>query len=413
MKYDELLFQRYFDDWSKLPADKIVSLLNVKTKTVIPSLKDIDFSKKLRVKWGIDPTGADLHIGHICSVVVINLFLKCGHHIDLVIGDFTARIGDPSGRSTERPMLTDAEITENMKTYKQQIGKYIDTDKVAIRFNSEWLNKMPIQDILYIFKGLKLAAALQREDFRTRLAKGDEVSIAEVFYASNMGFDSIALETDIEIGGIDQLLNFQQCREIQRIKGQKPEIIITTPLLEGTDGSGRKMGKSFGNYIAVNASAEEKFGKIMSIPDNVLMQYYKCFCYLYENEIADLEKFIETQPMEAKKQLAAYLVSIEARDLKAGLAERDKFEKKFSKRELAEDDFETVYSVHGSSLKDVLFSSGKFSSMGEVKRLFTSNAISDIATLEKLNPDMPVTALIKVKCGKLTFLRIIPKEVKS
>jgi len=408
LKYDELLFNRYFEDWSKLPSDKIISLLTVKAAKVLPSLKDIDFSKKLHVKLGFDPTGPEIHISHVCPLIILNIFLKCGHHIDFIIGDFTSTIGDPSERQSERPILTDDQIMKNFATYRDQVNRYIDTSKLVVHRNSTWLSKVTGKDLLSIWRHFNLAQILQRDDFRKRLADGG-LTQAEICYSTFQALDSVNLKSDIELGGVDQLLNLQTARDVQRLYGQKPEVIITNGLLEGTDGTGRKMGKSYNNYIAVNAPLDDKFGKIMSIPDSLLMQYYKSFAYLYENELAALEKFCREQPMEAKKQLATYFTAIEAKSLAAGQTERTKFENKFAKKELTDDDYIVVKVKSGTTLLDALMQSGKFASKGDLKRLLASNAIKTMPNGTVVSIDSNIVQNTKIKVGKLNFINIVIK----
>jgi tyrosyl-tRNA synthetase len=406
IKYDELLFNRFSEDWTKLPEKKVISLLRVKTQTVIPGIKEENLTKKpLNVKLGIDPTGADIHIGHLCPIFILNIFQKCGHHIDFVIGDFTAKIGDPSGRNTERQPLTDEQIAVNFASYKKQITPYIDTSNLSVRQNSEWLGKIGAAEFMYVLQNINLAAAMQRDDFRKRI-DGGGITLAEVCYASLMGLDSVALKTDIELGGIDQLLNFGQCRIIQEIYGQKPEIAITTPILEGTSGDGRKMSKSYNNYIAVTSTAEDKFGKFMSLPDDLLIKYYRAFGYLFDDEIPALEKFIAAEPMEAKKQLAAYFVSIDGRDLGIGRTEREKFEKKFSKKELTDGDFIEIKVKKGTNIVDAVHMSGKFASKGEIRRLLQSGAVKDTKTDQKISADFAIGGDIKIKVGKLNYFSL-------
>jgi tyrosyl-tRNA synthetase len=407
MRYDELLFNRINEDWTKLPAGRMLSLLRVKMHTALPAaIGESDVKKKpLNIKLGIDPTGADIHIGHLCPVFILNIFLKCGHNVDFVIGDFTAKIGDPSGRNTERAPITDEQITKNFATYIKQISGYINTQKLRVRKNSEWLAPLSSAELFGVLQKIKHSVATQREDFKKR----EDVSVAEICYAALMGLDSVNLKTDIEIGGLDQLLNFSQCRLVQEIYRQKPEIAMTTHILEGTNGDGRKMSKSYNNYISVTASAEDKFGKFMSLPDLLLIKYYKAFAYLYEEEIPALEKFIAAEPMEAKKQLAAYFVSIDGNDLNIGRAEREKFEKKFAKKELTAEDFFTIKAAAGINIIDALIDAGKFKSKGEIRRLLQSGAIKNIDTDEKLGIDYAVTKNIKIKAGKLNFFAL---EVK-
>jgi|GEM_PF-526333 len=420
-RFDEILFNRFFEDWSVLSVDKVKSLLRVKAKTILPGLGGVDLSVKQRVKCGFDPTGVDLHIGHLCPSMVLNIFAKTGHHVDWVIGDFTARIGDPSGRVSERAVITDEQIAKNYETYVSQVSRFVDTSKFTFRKNSEWLSKYSMADFFALGQQVNLATLMQRDDFRKRMEAGS-VTYAEVGYALLMGLDSVALNTTIELGGVDQLLNLQQCREVQRIYGQKPETIIVNPILEGLSGDGRKMSKSFNNYVALIAEPEDKFGKLMSLPDNLIVQYFKCFAYLYEEELEELESFVRGQPMEAKKQLATYFVAIEGKSLDVGLAERAKFESKFSKKELSEDDFEVINIQVGNTvdggaptfykeelLLDVLMRSGKFKSRGELKRLLFGGAIRDLSVDQNgvvIKEDLVVDKNMRIKVGKLNFFAI-------
>lgn len=406
-RYDELLFERFNEDWSNLPASKMLSLLSVKTQTTLPATIDPELlKKKLNVKFGIDPTGADIHIGHLCPIFVLNIFLKFGHHIDFIIGDFTAKIGDPSGRNTERSLITDEQIATNLATYTQQIAPYIDIKKLKVHKNSEWLSKISLAEFVSVLQRIKLSVATQREDFRNRI---ENVSLAEVVYAVLMGLDSVNLKSDVELGGIDQILNLSQCRLIQEIYGQKPELAFGTPILEGLSGDGRKMSKSFNNYIAVTSPASDKFGKFMSLPDSLLLKYYQAFGYLYAEEIPDLVKFIESNPLEAKKQLATYFVSIDGNNLEIGRTERENFERKFSKRELTDADFTTVTVAPNTTLVNAIASTGKFASNGEIKRLIMAGAVTDIDTKEKLEISYILTKDVKIKVGKLNTFKI---EVK-
>ena len=262
---------------------------------------------------------------------------------------------------------------------------------------------MSLAEFLAVLQRIKLSVATQREDFRKRI---ENVSLAEVNYAVLMGLDSVNLNTDIELGGLDQILNFSQCRMVQEIYQQKPEMAFGTPILEGLSGDGRKMSKSYNNYIAVTATVEDKFGKFMSLPDNLLLKYYQAFGYLYAEEIPDLVKFIEANPLEAKKQLATYFVSIDGNDLNIGRTERENFERKFSKRELTDDDFVTVKVAANTPLLNAIATSGKFSSNGEIKRLIIAGAVSDIDTKEKLGIDYIVTKTVKIKVGKLNIFKL-------
>ncbi len=407
LRYDELLFNRFNEDWSNLPVDRMLSLLNVKKQTTLPATLDPSLlNKKLNVKFGIDPTGADIHIGHLCPIFVLNIFLKFGHNIDFIIGDFTAKIGDPSGRNTERALITDEQIAANLATYTKQIAPYIDITKLNVHKNSQWLAKTSLAEFLSVLQRIKLSVATQREDFRNRI---ENVSLAEVNYAVLMGLDSVNLKSDVELGGVDQLLNFGQCRLVQEIYQQKPEIAFGTPILEGLSGDGRKMSKSFNNYIAVNSPANDKFGKFMSLPDSLLLKYYQAYGYLYSEEIPELVKFIQENPLEAKKQLTTYFVSIDGNNLEIGRKECENFERKFSKRELTDADFINVTVASNTTLINAIAATGKFASNGEIKRLILAGAVTDLETKEKLDLSYILTKNVKIKVGKLNTFKI---EVK-
>ncbi|MCL2570323.1 MAG: tyrosine--tRNA ligase [Firmicutes bacterium] len=404
-RFDEILFERYFADWTGMPHEKFKSMLRVKAQKILPDLNEIDFSQTQRVKLGIDASGQDIHIGHLCPIIVLNMFVKAGHHVDFIIGDFTVKIGDPSGRVSDRPILTDKQIAKNFKTYEMQISRYIDVSKLHVIKNSTWLKKVKLAQIIAIAQQRNMATIMQRDDFRQRMEQGG-LTQAETLYGILVGLDSVALNTTIELGGIDQLLNFQQTREVQRIMGQKTEHIFMTPILEGLSGDGKKMSKSYDNYIAVLASPEDKFGKLMSLSDGLLMSYFKSFGYLYEEELAELEEFIKQNPMEAKKQLATYFVSLETRDLVAGLNERKKFEEKFSKREYKDEDFVIINANAGDMLLDILNTSGKFASKGELKRLLQSGAIRNLDEDMVYKVDEAINKSVKIKVGKLNLFAV-------
>jgi len=271
--------------------------------------------------------------------------------------------------------------------------------------NSTWLKKVKLEQVIGIAAQRNMAAIMQREDFRTRMEAGG-LTQSETLYGILVGLDSVTLNSTIEVGGIDQLLNLQQTREVQRIMGQPAEAIIMNPILEGLSGDGRKMSKSYNNYIPVLATAEDKFGKFMSLSDDLMLQYYKCFGYLLESEIPALEKFIREKPMEAKKQLATYFVSIETKNIQTGLNERKRFEEKFSKREYKESDFIPVEVARGTLLLDALMQSGKFASKGELKRLLQSGAIKNIDAGKTFDSDVSINADVKIKVGKLNLFTI-------
>lgn len=275
--------------------------------------------RPLKVKFGIDPTGPEIHIGHAVSLLNIRLFQRMGHKIQLVIGDFTGMIGDPSGRLDARPALTDEEIRQNMSTYEEQAARIIDlrSPDIERRYNSEWMNRLDMRQWVRILKGVSASTLLQREDIRTRLKEGRGLSMAELEYALFMGYDSVVLVPDIEVGGVDQYLNMHVCRRMMANAGQKPEIIISYNLLAGTTGardeSGRllKMSKSYGNYIPVTSAPEDMFGKVMSIPDEVMWVWYRELTEITPEELERLKGAVENgdaHPKDAKQLLARVVV---------------------------------------------------------------------------------------------------------
>lgn len=378
--------QRFFDvseaDWTDMPINNWLEIIKNKVgdeigMNTLPKL--LQENRPLIIKFGIDPTAANIHIGHTVPMMLVKAFLKKGHEIHIIIGDFTARIGDPSGRSTERKALTDEDIMNNLKTYKQQIGLFIDLDKVDICFNSTWINKLTPSELFGFLQLVSLTQASQRKDFKTRMENGSTVSLAEVCYGPLMGIDSFALKTDIEIGGVDQLLNFMQCRDIMEKKGLNPEIALMTPILEGTSNDGRKMSKSFGNAISVLESDDEKFGKFMSIKDDLILPYFKCFAFINDSDLAELEAFVKENPNEAKKQLATFFISMQHHNMKAGEDARLAFERKFSTRELKEEDFKKVKLIEGETLFSLLCKSGLGITNSEIRRIFNQSGVKTVS----------------------------------
>jgi len=281
--------------------------------------------RKLRVKFGIDPTSPDIHIGHAVVLRKLGVFQVLGHKIVFIIGDFTARIGDPSGRSRERSLLTEKEVEKNMKKYLSQAGKIIDIKKAEIHYNSEWLGES-VENILKLTRAGTIKQVLQREDFKKRIEKG--LTILETLYPLFQGYDSVRIKADVELGGNDQLLNLLMGRQIQRHFGIPEQDIMTLPLLVGTDGT-KKMSKSEGNYISLDDSPKEMFGKVMSIRDDIIFSYFELCTDVPNSEINKLRKL---NPRNAKARLGREIVGLYHGDKKAEEAEND-FDKKFRKKE--------------------------------------------------------------------------------
>ena len=281
--------------------------------------------RPLRVKLGADPTAPDLHLGHSVALEKLRQFQECGHTAVLIIGDFTAMIGDPSGRSSTRPPLTREQILKNAETYTEQVFKILDRDKTEIVYNGEWFSKMTFSEVVRLNSRVTLQQMLQREDFKNRIEAGSEVRLHEIQYPIMQGWDSVMVRADVELGGTDQLFNLLVGRDLQKEEGQPPQVVMTMPLLEGLDGV-KKMSKSYGNYIGLSEPAAEIFGKVMSISDELMARYY--LLLLGETLAPD------AHPMESKKQLATRLVA-RYHTAAEGDAARLDWETRFSKRDLS------------------------------------------------------------------------------
>lgn len=408
MRFDKLFLEKALRDWQDMPNTEWLEIVQNKLESSLGLERFIELcnsNKKMIIKFGIDPTASNIHIGHVVPMMLVNAFLKKGHEIFVIIGDFTAQIGDPSGRSSERSALTSEQIKKNMQTYTEQIGMFVNIEKINIRFNSEWIDKTTPHELFETFQMINISQAMQRDDFRKRIENGSAVSLAEVCYSVLMGLDSVALNCDIEIGGIDQLLNFQQCRDVMKGNGLTEEIALMTPILEGTSGDGRKMSKSYGNAIAVLEDSNEKFGKFMSIKDEQIMPYFRCFAFMNNHEKAELESFIKENPLEAKKQLATFFVALQAKDITQGEKARAEFERKFSKKSINDEDCIKVNLEDGDTCYTAL-SKAKLMSNSELRRMFAGNAVRNIEDGHICDKDM-IAIPGKIRVGKRIFVKFV------
>src|SRR5438874_3072567 len=297
---------------------------------------------KLRVKLGLDPTAPDLHVGHLVVLDTLKLFQEDGHTVVVIIGDYTGLIGDPSGRSETRPMLTEEQIAANAETYFMQLDLVLDRSRIEVRRNSEWLATMTAADILRLLAKATLQQVLQREDFANRIKEGTPIGAHEILYPFNQAYDSVAVQADVEIGGTDQLFNLLFGREIQKAYGQEPQDIAVFPLLEGLDGV-QKMSKSLGNYIGISETPEEIYGKTMSIPDQLIERYTRLVSGLGRSE---QDSLLALKPRDAKAALARQLVKRLRAETAAQLAEDD-FNLKFRRREIP--DAREPYALKGDT----------------------------------------------------------------
>ncbi len=367
--------------------------------------------KKLKIKFGVDPTRPDLTFGHLVVFNKLKQFQDAGHKAILLIGDYTARIGDPSGRSDLRPELTEAEVNENAKTYLEQAFKIIDSQKTIVRRNSEWFAKMSFADALALSRKMTVARMLERDDFKNRFKRNQPISMVEFMYPLIQGYDSIVLESDVEIGGSDQLFNMLVGRTLQKDEGLQTQAVLTMPLLLGLDGR-KKMSKSFNNYIAFNDSPRDIFGKIMSISDETMWNYYKLLLLKNEKTILNLKM---NHPMEMKKNLSMELTSL-FYGKKVGEKERIYFENVFTQRENPEEmeSFsikEIISDGESSNILNILNNTKKFDSKGQIRRLIQQGAIKlngqkvekaeELITLNQKGDNV-------IKAGKKIFFNLIP-----
>ena len=381
--------------------DKMIEKIKRGTNEIISAeelKKKLSTGKPLRIKLGVDPTAPDLHLGHTVLLNKLRTFQELGHQIVFLIGDFTARIGDPSGRSETRKMMTEPEILKNAETYQEQVFKILDKSKTEVVFNSKWLFPLGIEGLLKLAGKYTVSQMLERDDFHKRYEAESPISIVEFLYPLMQGYDSVAIKADVELGGNDQKFNLLVGRELQRDFGQEPQVVITMPLLEGTDGV-KKMSKSYGNYIALNDTPKDMFGKIMSISDDLMIKYYELLTQ------CDLKEVKQMHPREAKANLAEKLTA-QYHGAEAGKTARAQFDSVFGKKEMPEDMETYVCSLKEIKLVDLLVSSGLVDGKNEARRLIEQGGVK--LNGEKLTQDKIMT--IQKECilqaGKRKFKKI-------
>jgi tyrosyl-tRNA synthetase len=328
-------------------------------------------------KFGIDPTGHEVHLGHAVPMQLLSRFQRMGHQVVFIVGDVTAKIGDPSGRSDERPPLTDADIERNLATYQEQVGPFFDFSRAQFRHNGDWLREVTLPRLIEITAHIPVSMSLQREDFRTRLEAGQGLSLAELLYSVAMALDSVEINCDIELGGIDQYLNMQMCRKVMEICGQVPELVAATSLIEGTDGTGAKMSKSKGNYVPLTAPANEMFGKLMSVPDRLVQPYLRALSEWRDVELALAAERVASgsvHPMDMKKVLAGE-VTAAIHGVDAAMKAREEFVARFSRRAFGEvEDLPEVTDL-AQPLTEVVKALGFAKSNGDVRRVAQQNGL--------------------------------------
>lgn len=392
--------------------------LEILKKNAVDLVSESEFLEKLkekrplRVKLGVDPSRPDLHLGHAVVLRKLKEFQDLGHHVILIIGDFTALIGDPSGRNSTRPMLSEEEVKKNAETYAEQAFKILDREKTEIRFNSEWLGKMTFADVVNLAGKYTVARMLERDDFAKRLKEGIPISISEFLYPLAQAYDSVAIQADVELGGTDQLFNLLVGRKIQEEYGQVPQIVLTMPIIEGTDGN-LKMSKSYGNYVAFNDEPNEMYGKIMSIPDELITKYMRFLTDIPEKDIENYEKLMKSgkiNPRDVKMKLAREIVAFFYDGEIAKKAEEN-FVKVFRKKEIPDEMPEIFVEPGEYNIVDLIELLKVLPSRSEIKRTITQGGVYfDTQRINNFKDTVIIENEHLLRIGKRKFYKI---KVKS
>lgn len=380
-----------------VPEDELVRKLEKSLKT----------GKPLRIKLGLDPTAPDIHLGHTVVLNKLRQFQDLGHEIHLIIGDFTGRIGDPSGKSETRKQLTEEQVKANAATYQQQIFKVLDAQKTIVHYNSEWLMPMNLASVLQLAGKYTVARMLERDDFHKRYKDGLPIGVHEFMYPLMQGYDSVVLESDVELGGTDQKFNLLVGRHLQREYGHEPQVALMMPILEGTDGV-QKMSKSLGNYIGVNDDPYEMFGKTMSIPDNLITRYFELLTRVPMAQVKEMAQGMEQgtmNPRDAKVRLAKTLIAMYHNQEEADRAQ-ERFVLVFSKGEIPEDIPEAIAKPEMVWLPKFLHDQGMVPSTTEGRRMIAQGAVK--ANGEKIEAeDLLLQDQMVIQVGKRKFVKIV------
>ncbi|MFA4814559.1 MAG: tyrosine--tRNA ligase [Candidatus Gracilibacteria bacterium] len=389
-------------------VDQLLSL-GVADVIVKKDLKEKLMSgKQLRIKLGIDPTGFDLHLGHMVVVRKLREFQELGHQIILLFGNFTGQIGDPSGKSETRPLRTQAELEKNAEHYLKQVSGILDIKKVEVRWNAEWLAPLSLSDVVLLASQFTVAQMMDRDMFQERVKKDQPISLHEFLYPLMVGYDSVALKADVELGGTDQTFNLLACRPIQKAYGQEPQNVLTVPLLLGTDGA-MKMGKTTGNYIGVSEKPEDIFGKTMSIPDHLILTYCELAGRMDEAEVAEFKKRLEggENPLNLKMELGHAIVELYHGEKAAHMAE-EHFKTVHQKKEVPDDVEEVALQGPKWNIVDLICELKLAATKSDARRLVEGGGVKwEGKKLEDVKTEVALTkkgALLQV--GKRNFRRV-------
>jgi tyrosyl-tRNA synthetase len=364
--------------------------------------------RPLRVKYGADPSAPDLHLGHTVPLRKLRQFQEFGHQVVFIIGDFTARIGDPTHRNETRPMLSKEQVERNALSYQDQVFQILERSKTEVRYNSEWLDRMSPADFLHLTAQYTVARLIERDDFKKRFEGGHPIAVVEFLYPLLQGYDSVVVRSDIELGGTDQKFNLLVGRELQKVWNQRPQSVMTLPLLEGTDGV-QKMSKSYQNYIALKDTPREMFGKIMSVPDALMERYYRYTAGLSRAEVTEIAEQVKAgkkHPRDAKADLGERLVSF-YHSPEAAREARLEFDQIFKDKGLPDEIEEILLEAASADIVTILKEAGLVPSKGEARRLVVQGGvkvnlakISDPAMVVDLNSE------VLIQCGKRKFAKV-------
>ncbi len=403
-----------------LSLEEELALLKRGTEEIFPEEELIEKLKKsrgtgrpLKIKLGVDPTGADLHLGHVIPVLKLRQFQELGHEAILIIGDYTAMVGDPSGRDKTRPQLTHEQVLENCRTYEEQISGILDPQKTRVVYNGQWLSKMTFQDVISLMSQMTLAQMMEREDFSHRFQNQIPLSLHEMIYPLMQGYDSTAIEADVELGGIDQKFNILVGRDLQRNQGLEPQVGVCNPLLLGLDGK-EKMSKSLGNYIGIKEPASEMYGKTMSLSDELMMMYFELVTTVPMDELKEIELQLndgQLHPRDVKRYLARKIVE-RFHNADAALEAEAEFDRVFKENQIPEDIPEVRLAP--GDLEDgriwlprLLVQAGLASSNGEGRRLIQQGGVRvNGEIMDNAELDWLAEAGAVVQIGKRRFARV-------
>lgn len=396
-------------------VDEQLSVIKRGTVEIVPEKELVEKLKKsikdnrpLRIKLGCDPTRPDLHLGHSVILRKLRQFQDLGHHVILIIGDFTALIGDPTGQNKTRPSLTPKEIKENAQTYLDQAGKILDNEKTEIVYNSDWLSKLKFEDVILLSSKMTVARMIEREDFSNRYKNNESISLHEFLYPLAQGQDSVYLKSDVELGGTDQKFNLLVGRDLQRDANQDPQICLMMPLLVGTDGA-MKMSKSYDNYIGIDEPANDMYGKALSIPDHLIYSYFELVTDVTIDELRDLKDRVQIDPRNSKHDLAFTITRMYHGEQAARKAKQH-FEKTVINKDIPDDAPEISFEAGTThKLKDIISEANLTSSNGETKRLMKQGGVS--LDDEKIkDPNYEITfnggEELALKVGKRKFAKL-------